>query len=94
VKFAAATAADPTLLLVKEVFFRGWPEHNTQCPVAAKPFWAVRHNLAEVDGLLLNGERIVVPMSLRQKVLKGIHDGHFGEVKCILRAVYRVLARV
>jgi hypothetical protein len=85
-KFAAATAADPTLMLVKEVLVRGWPEHKTQCPVAAKPFWAVRHNLAEVDGLLLNGERLVIPLSLRQEILKGIHDGHFGEVKCVLRA--------
>ncbi|XP_045028011.1 uncharacterized protein LOC123471141 [Daphnia magna] len=86
VKFAAATAADPTLLLIKEILIRGWPEHKAQCPVAAKPFWSVRHHLAEVDGLLLNGSRLVVPASLRQEVLAGIHDGHFGEVKCVLRA--------
>jgi hypothetical protein len=42
--------------------------------------------LSEADGLLLNGSRLVVPISLRQEVLAGIHDGHFGEVKCILRA--------
>ncbi|KZR98147.1 Uncharacterized protein APZ42_006567, partial [Daphnia magna] len=77
VKFAAATAADPTLLLIKEILIRGWPEHKAQCPVAAKPFWSVRHHLAEVDGLLLNGSRLVVPASLRQEVLAGIHDGHF-----------------
>ena len=85
-KFAAATAADPTLQLVREVLLRGWPDHKAQCPIAAKPFWSVRHNLAEADGLLLNGERLVVPLSLRQEVMAGIHDGHFGEVKCILRA--------
>ena len=85
-KFAAATAADPTLQLVREVLLRGWPDHKAQCPIAAKPFWSVCHNLAEADGLLLNGERLVVPLSLRQEVMAGIHDGHFGEVKCILRA--------
>lgn len=85
-KFAEATAADPTLLLVKELLRRGWPEHKSQCPVAAKPFWSVRNNLAEADGLLLYGERLVVPVSLRRKVMTGIHDGHFGEVKCVLRA--------
>jgi hypothetical protein len=42
--------------------------------------------LSEADGLLLNGSRLVVPISLRQEVLAGIHDGHFGEVMCILRA--------
>jgi hypothetical protein len=86
VKFAAATAADPTLRLLKEVLHRGWPDHKAQCPVAVKPFWPVRHHLSEADGLLLNGSRLVVPISLRQEVLAGIHDGHFGEVKCILRA--------
>ena len=85
-KFAEATAADPTLLLVKELLIRGWPEHKSQCPVAAKPFWSVRHNLADADGLLLSGERLVVPVSLRREVMDGIHDGHFGEVKCVLRA--------
>ena len=55
---------------------RGWPDHKAQCPVAAKPFWWVRHNLAEADGLLLNGERLVVPLSLHQEVMAEIHGGH------------------
>ena len=37
-KFAAATSADPTLGLVKEILSKGWPEHKSHCPVAAKPF--------------------------------------------------------
>ena len=49
-KFAAATAADPTLQLVREVLLRGWPDHKAQCPIAAKPFWSVRHNLVEAVG--------------------------------------------
>ena len=78
--------ADPTLQLVKGLLLRGWPEHKRQCPVPAKPFWTVRNDLSEVDGLLLYGERLVVPMSLRQEVMAGVHDGHFGEVKSVQRA--------
>ena len=85
-KFAAATSADPTLGLVKEIQSKGWPEHKSHCPVAAKPFWGVRNALSEADGLLLYGSRLVVPVSLRPEVLEGIHDGHFGELKCIVRA--------
>ena len=85
-KFAAATSADPTLGLVKEILSKGWPEHKSHCPVAAKPFWGVRNALSEADGLLLYGSRLVVPVSLRPEVLEGIHDGHFVELKCILRA--------
>jgi hypothetical protein len=84
VKFAEATAADPTLRLLMEVLRRGWPDHKSQCPVSVKPFWPVRHQLSEAGGLL-NGSRLVVQVALRQEVLGGIHDGHFGEVKCVLR---------
>ena len=60
-KFAAATIADPTLCLVKEILSKGWPEHKSHCPIAAKSFWGVRHALSEVDGLLLYGGRLVAP---------------------------------
>ena len=85
-RFAAATAADPTLQLVTKLLLQGWPEHKSHCPVSAKPFWPVRHHLVSADGLLLYGERLVVPFSLRAEVMAGIHDGHFGEVKSVLRA--------
>lgn len=86
IKFEAATAAGPSLLLVTKILVHGWPDHKTHCPGALKLFWSVRHNLAEADGLLLNGKRLVVPVSLRQEVMAGINDGHFGEDKCLLRA--------
>lgn len=34
----------------------------------------------------MRGEAIVIPSSLRPEVLVRIHDGHFGEVKCVERA--------
>jgi hypothetical protein len=48
VKFDAATAADPTLFLLKEVLFRGWPDHRAQCLVGVKPFLPLRHHLSVV----------------------------------------------
>ena len=56
------------------------------CPVQAKPFWQVRDGLIEADGLILFGSRVVVPMAMRREVMEGVHDGHFGEVKSVLRA--------
>ena len=84
--FAAATSAESTLCIVKDILSKGWPEHKSHSRIAAKPFWGVRHALYEVGGLLLYGSRLVVPISLRPEVMEGIHDGHFGELKCILRA--------
>ena len=85
-RWAAATEADDTLKLLKAILAAGWPEKKNLCPVQAKPFWLVRHDLIEADGLILFGNRVVVPMALRREVMEGVHDGHFGEVKSVLRA--------
>jgi hypothetical protein len=77
---------DPTLQLLKTVIQKGWPEKRAQCPAAVKPYWSVRSELSMVEGILLCGSRLVVPMSLRRETMEGIHDGHFGETKSVLRA--------
>ncbi|XP_045036658.1 uncharacterized protein K02A2.6 [Daphnia magna] len=90
-RYAEATALDPTLQLLKTVIQKGWPEKRAQCPAAVKPYWSVRSELSMVEGILLCGSRLVVPMSLRRETMEGIHDGHFGETKSVLRtksAVY------
>ena len=38
------------------------------------------------DGLILKGDRVVVPESLRAQVLEATHTGHQGETKCLLLA--------
>ena len=43
-------------------------------------------NLTIEDGLVLKGNRIVVPASMRNKLLQAIYLGHYGEIKSILQA--------
>ena len=38
------------------------------------------------DGLILKGDRIVVPPTLRREILNIIHQGYLGQEKCLLRA--------
>jgi len=85
-RYSDATKNDSTLKLVRELMERGWPEHKRNCPLPAKPFWNVRHDLTTSGELILRRESIVIPTSLQPEVLRKIHDGHFGEVKCIERA--------
>jgi hypothetical protein len=85
-KFASATADDPTLVMVKELIQKGWPEHKKNCHPAARPFWIHRSDLSECKGILLKGEQIVVPTVLQSDVLRQIHEGHLGISKCIERA--------
>jgi len=46
----------------------------------------VKDELTIYNGLLLCGNRIVVPSSLQQEILQKLHEGHPGIVKTQLRA--------
>lgn len=85
-RYAEATYNDPTLRLLRSVMEAGWPEHKHQCPPSVKPYCQVRHELSSAGGVILMGTRLVVPFALHKEALEGIHDGHFGEIKCVLRA--------
>ena len=84
--YVSATEADSTLQLVKELVTKGWPEYKRSCPVPAKQYWSVPDDLTVVDGLMLRGEAVVIPHSLRQEVLSRINHGHYGAVNCVERA--------
>ena len=77
---------DSTQNLLKQTIFRGWPDHRKSCPYELHEYWNFRCDLVLDDGLILKGNRIVIPTSLRDEVLKAIHTAHQGEVKSILLA--------
>ena len=63
----------------------GWP-HKSQLKGPVKKYYSVSSELSVIDGLLLRGNRIVVPSALQSDMLKRIHEGHQGIVKCRDRA--------
>ena len=80
------TAEDESLQQVKSLIKDGWPTHLKQTPLLARPYWNVRHNLHEADGILFKDECIVIPTKLRAKTLQTVHQGHFGIEKTKSRA--------
>ena len=72
--------------LLKNVIYRGWPEYRKQCPQELWDYWNFRCDLVLEDGLILKGDRMVIPKDLQENVLKAIHRGHQGETECILLA--------
>ena len=49
-------------------------------------FWNYREDLSMENGLITKGARLVIPSTLRSKVLEQIHEGHLGIEKCMLKA--------
>ena len=63
----------------------GWPDRY-QLNDEIKPYWTEWEEMTIVQGILMKSNRIVIPSSLRLRVLDRIYEGHQGMVKCRARA--------
>ena len=82
----AATIQDAQLQQLMQLTDKGWPVNLCNVPEALRQYWKVKEDLCTVDNLLLKGDRIVIPSSRRELVMKAIHEGHLGIEKCKARA--------
>lgn len=83
------TARDSTLQALKIQIINGWPTHkhslvNNNPNIA--PYWNVRHELSEADGLIFKGNQLIIPDSMKKYILGLIHESHLGIEKCKARA--------
>ena len=63
----------------------GWPE-KSHLPTPLKAYWQERGDLTVQQGLLMKGNRLVIPVSIRLDVLDKLHEGHQGITKYRERA--------
>jgi len=63
----------------------GWSHKKDLNPALAR-YWEVRGELTLGNGLLMYGQRLVVPESLQAETLTKLHEGHQGIVLSRLRA--------
>ena len=78
--------ADPSLQILKSYIVNGWPSSKQSCVEPLKGFWIVKAELAVHDEIILRGNQLVVPISMRRKIIDEIHKAHLGISKCIERA--------
>ena len=71
------TQQDPDLCAILVYIQDGFP---TNCPDSEvlHSFWQYRKALYELDGVIMYDDRVVVPRTLRQKVLRMFHAAHQG----------------
>ena len=63
----------------------GWPSRQSLCGVM-KHYLNIATELSVKDGILMRGNRLVIPSALRLEMLDRVHTGHQGIVKCRERA--------
>ena len=80
------TKNDKSLRILKRMILNAWPDSQSQIPEEVRPYWNFRDELSEADGVLLKGERLIIPSCLQQDILQRIHMGHMGITKCTQRA--------
>ena len=77
---------DETLVALKNVIIKGWPQMRSECPLQLRDFWLYRDELSILDGLVLKDTRIIIPNACCDEVLAKLHEGHFGVERTKLRA--------
>lgn len=70
---------------LKELLVSGWPNKN-KLGNDLLPYYQYRFEISFSEGLLLRGNRIIIPSSLQLQCLELLHQGHQGIVKCRARA--------
>ena len=80
------TSKDLTLVKLTKVIQTGWPDQCAEIDQGLHAFWIHRWNLSIIDGVIMNGTRIVIPKSLQNEYLRCLHTGHLGISKCRARA--------
>ena len=81
-----ATASDPILQQLMLTVQDGFPSQSRELVPDLRPYFRYSDSVSCVDGVILLGERIVIPQSLRQHILSALHSAHQGVSMMVARA--------
>lgn len=80
------TRGDLTLNLLAQAIQNGWPDHIAKLPPTLMPFFNLRDTLTVEDGVIMKGERIFIPMAMRQEIKQKLHAAHLAYDSMMRRA--------
>ncbi|MCW4345270.1 MAG: RNase H-like domain-containing protein, partial [Candidatus Thiodiazotropha endolucinida] len=73
-----ATSSDPVFASLMQFLETGFPDDCRELPADLRPYHRFAASLCVVDGVVLMGQRIVIPPTLRQPILNALHAAHQG----------------
>lgn len=77
---------DETMCLLGDYIRNQFPDSRKDLPEKIRCFWEVREGLRCSDGVILYKDRIVIPSSLRNKIVENLHSAHQGVSSMYSRA--------
>ncbi|KAL5010856.1 hypothetical protein ScPMuIL_013161 [Solemya velum] len=81
-----ATRSDSELQALNSVILAGWPERQSELPPMLRQYWSYRDELSIQNGIIVKGERVVIPTSMQSYILGKLHESHLGIEKTKMRA--------
>ncbi|XP_017892179.1 uncharacterized protein K02A2.6-like [Ceratina calcarata] len=84
-KFQVATESDEILKKVKGFCVKGWPKVSKTERSELLVYSNLRHDLVALENVILYKDRLVVPVSLREEMLKIGHESHNGSNRMLSR---------
>ena len=67
---------DEVICLVVSYVLNGFPENRSDMTASCIEFWKYREDLTTVNCTLWYRDRIVIPLTLRAKILENLHSAH------------------
>ena len=83
--YQLAIQDDPLLHVLADIIIAGWSDNVKDVRKALRPYHGQCDSFTVEDGVILQGEAIIVPPGERRKILEQIHQGHLGISKCQYR---------
>ena len=71
---------------LKLLIMKGWPETREKLTEPMSTYFTFRDELSIHDGIILKGDRVVIPPGARDDIVKETHASHIGIQGCIRRA--------
>ena len=79
--FQQAFVNDPEMRALADLIITSWPEDIKEVPHPLHPYWQHRETLTIEDGLILQGEALIIPPTKRERTLQQLHQFHQGITK-------------
>ena len=68
------TKSDPYMNQLKQSIINGFHTDSSHLPIKLQPYWRYRADLSVVDDVIMYGDRVVIPPSLRPGICRSLHS--------------------